>query len=108
MDLRDGLVPAIGNTPLLPAAHCSERTGCEIHGKAEFLNPGGGSVKDRAALAIVLDAERRGLLRPVVDGNAGKTHRPGGGGERGEASGRVPFPAAGAARSSRRNVRYPT
>lgn len=75
MDLRDGLVPAIGDTPLLRLRRCSERTGCEIYGKAEFLNPGG-SVKDRAALAIVLDAERRGLLRPggvIVEGTAGNT-----------------------------------
>jgi cysteine synthase A len=75
MDYRDGLVPTIGNTPLVRLRRLSERTGCEIYGKAEFLNPGG-SVKDRAALAIVLDAERRGLLRPggvIVEGTAGNT-----------------------------------
>ena len=75
MDLRDGLVPAIGNTPLIRLRRLSELTGCDILGKAEFLEPGG-SVKDRAALAIVLDAERRGLLRPggvIVEGTAGNT-----------------------------------
>jgi cysteine synthase len=75
MDYRDGLVPSIGNTPLIRLRRLSELTGCEILGKAEFLNPGG-SVKDRAALAIVLDAERRGLLRPggvIVEGTAGNT-----------------------------------
>ena len=75
MDLREGLVPTIGNTPLIRLRRLSEATGCEILGKAEFLEPGG-SVKDRAALAIVLDAERRGLLRPggvIVEGTAGNT-----------------------------------
>jgi cysteine synthase A len=75
MDLRDGFVPTIGGTPLLRLRRLSEATGCEILGKAEFLEPGG-SVKDRAALAIVLDAERRGLLRPggvIVEGTAGNT-----------------------------------
>jgi cysteine synthase A len=75
MDLRDGFVPAIGNTPLIRLRRLSELTGCTILGKAEFLNPGG-SVKDRAALAIVLDAERRGLLKPggvIVEGTAGNT-----------------------------------
>jgi cysteine synthase A len=75
MDFLDGFVPAIGNTPLIRLRRLSELTGCEILGKAEFLNPGG-SVKDRAALAIVLDAERRGLLRPggvIVEGTAGNT-----------------------------------
>ncbi len=57
MDVRDGFVGAIGNTPLIRLHRLSERTGCEILGKAEFLNPGS-SVKDRAALAIILDAER--------------------------------------------------
>ncbi len=74
-DIRAGLVPTIGNTPLIRLRHLSELTGCEILGKAEFLEPGG-SVKDRAALAIVLDAERRGLLRPggvIVEGTAGNT-----------------------------------
>lgn len=75
MEVRDGFVPTIGNTPLLRLRRLSQATGCEILGKAEFLNPGG-SVKDRAALAIVLDAERRGLLRPggvIVEGTAGNT-----------------------------------
>lgn len=67
--------PAIGNTPLIRLKHLSDATGCEILGKAEFQNPGG-SVKDRAALYCVLDAEERGLLRPggtVVEGTAGNT-----------------------------------
>ncbi len=75
MELRDGLVGAIGDTPLLRLRRASELTGCEIFGKAEFLNPGG-SVKDRAALYMILDAERRGLLRPggtIVEGTAGNT-----------------------------------
>jgi cysteine synthase A len=75
MDTRDGFIGTIGNTPLIRLRRLSEATGCEILGKAEFLNPGG-SVKDRAALAIVLDAERRGLLRPgatIVEGTAGNT-----------------------------------
>jgi cysteine synthase A len=75
MDTRDGFVDAIGNTPLIRLRGPSARTGCEILGKAEFLNPGG-SVKDRAALYIVLDAERRGLLEPggvIVEGTAGNT-----------------------------------
>ncbi|MDE2250898.1 MAG: cysteine synthase A [Gammaproteobacteria bacterium] len=66
---------AIGNTPLLRLRGASEATGCEILGKAEFMNPGG-SVKDRAARGIVTDAERRGLLQPggtVVEGTAGNT-----------------------------------
>ena len=70
----DGFVGAIGNTPLIRLRGPSERTGCEILGKAEFLNPGG-SVKDRAALYIILDAEKRGLLarRTIVEGTAGNT-----------------------------------
>lgn len=75
MDVCDGLVEAIGNTPLIRLRTLSERTGCNILGKAEFLNPGG-SVKDRAALYIVRDAERRGLLKPgglIVEGTAGNT-----------------------------------
>jgi len=65
----------IGNTPLLYLRAVSETTGCEIYGKAEFLNPGG-SIKDRTALGIVRDAEARGLLRPggvIVEGTAGNT-----------------------------------
>ncbi len=75
MDVRDGFVGAIGNTPLIRLRRLSEQTGCEILGKAEFLNPGS-SVKDRAALAIILDAERKGQLRPgglIVEGTAGNT-----------------------------------
>lgn len=67
--------PAIGNTPLIRLNHLSEETGCNVLGKAEFMNPGG-SIKDRAALYVVLDAEERGLLRAggtVVEGTAGNT-----------------------------------
>jgi cysteine synthase A len=74
-EIRDGFVGAIGNTPLIRLRGPSELTGCEILGKAEFLNPGG-SVKDRAALYILLDAEKRGLLKPggtIVEGTAGNT-----------------------------------
>ena len=70
-----GFVGTIGNTPLIRLAGPSALTGCEILGKAEFLNPGG-SIKDRAALAIIEDAERRGTLRPggvIVEGTAGNT-----------------------------------
>jgi cysteine synthase A len=69
------VVEAIGDTPLIRLRRASEATGCEILGKAEFLNPGQ-SVKDRAALYIIRDAERRGLLRPggrIVEGTAGNT-----------------------------------
>ncbi|MEO8717721.1 MAG: cysteine synthase A [Burkholderiales bacterium] len=75
MDARNGFAEAVGNTPLIRLRRASELTGCEILAKAEFLNPGG-SVKDRAALYIILDAEKRGLLKPggvVVDGTAGNT-----------------------------------
>lgn len=75
MTIRDGLVGSIGNTPLIKLRKASELTGCTILGKAEFLNPSG-SVKDRAALYIILDAERRDLLREggvVVEGTAGNT-----------------------------------
>ncbi|APC66020.1 cysteine synthase A [Ralstonia pseudosolanacearum] len=75
MAIRDGFSGSIGNTPLIRLARLSEETGCEILGKAEFLNPGG-SVKDRAALYIIRDAERRGTLRAggtVVEGTAGNT-----------------------------------
>ena len=70
-----GMTDAIGHTPLIRLHRASEATGCEIFGKAEFMNPGG-SVKDRAALAIIDDAERRGVLKPggtVVEGTAGNT-----------------------------------
>jgi cysteine synthase len=75
MTLRQGFVDAVGNTPLIRLGGLSRETGCEILGKAEFMNPGG-SVKDRAAKWIVLDAEARGLLKPggtVVEGTAGNT-----------------------------------
>ena len=75
MQFCNGLVEAIGNTPLIHLRKASAATGCRILGKAEFLNPGG-SVKDRAALAIIQDAEARGLLRPggvIVEGTAGNT-----------------------------------
>jgi len=75
MDIREGFTDAIGNTPLIRLRKASELTGCTILGKAEFMNPGG-SVKDRAALAIIEDAERRGTLRPggvIVEGTAGNT-----------------------------------
>jgi hypothetical protein len=75
MDIREGFTDAIGNTPLIKLRKASELTGCTILGKAEFMNPGG-SVKDRAALAIIEDAERQGKLRPggvIVEGTAGNT-----------------------------------
>jgi cysteine synthase A len=75
MDIRDGFIGTIGNTPLIRLARASEATGCEILGKAEFLNPGS-SVKDRAAKYIILDAEERGALEPggvIVEGTAGNT-----------------------------------
>jgi cysteine synthase A len=75
MIYRDGLLESIGNTPLIKLRKASALTGCTILGKAEFLNPGG-SVKDRAALFIVRDAERRGVLRRgglIVEGTAGNT-----------------------------------
>jgi cysteine synthase A len=75
MDIRDGFAGAVGNTPLLRLPKLSRESGCEILGKAEFLNPGG-SVKDRAALYIIQDAEESGRLRPggtVVEGTAGNT-----------------------------------
>jgi cysteine synthase len=75
MDIKNGFVGAVGNTPLIRLNSFSEETGCEILAKAEFLNPGG-SVKDRAALYIIQDAEEKGLLKPggtVVEGTAGNT-----------------------------------
>ncbi len=75
MDIRQGFIESIGNTPLIRLKKASDLTGCEILGKAEFLNPGG-SVKDRAAVAIVSAAEARGDLRPggiIVEGTAGNT-----------------------------------
>ena len=75
MTVRENFRDAIGRTPLIRLREASENTGCNIYGKAEFLNPGG-SVKDRAALFIVKDAEERGLLNPggiIVEGTAGNT-----------------------------------
>ena len=75
MDVRSGFIDSIGNTPLIKLIAASKATGCDIYGKAEFLNPGG-SVKDRAALAIIEDAEKRGQLKPggvIVEGTAGNT-----------------------------------
>jgi len=75
MEIRRDVTAAIGHTPLVRLRRASEMTGCEILGKCEFMNPGG-SIKDRAALAIVEDAERKGLLRPggvIVEGTAGNT-----------------------------------
>jgi cysteine synthase A len=75
MQIRDGIVEAIGNTPLIKLRHASEATGCTILGKAEFMNPGQ-SVKDRAARQIILEAEKRGDIKPgglVIEGTAGNT-----------------------------------
>src|SRR5580704_14939548 len=75
MQIRDGIVEAIGNTPLIKLKAASEATGCTILGKAEFMNPGQ-SVKDRAGLQMILEAEKRGELRPcglVVESTAGNT-----------------------------------
>ena len=75
MDIRNSVLAAIGNTPLIKLRRASEETGCTILGKAEFMNPGH-SVKDRAALGIITDAIDRGELRPgglIVDGTAGNT-----------------------------------
>ena len=75
MTIRNGVVEAIGNTPLIKLKRASQETGCEILGKAEFMNPGQ-SVKDRAALAIIRDAEKSKALRPggvIVEGTAGNT-----------------------------------
>ena len=75
MTIREGFIESIGNTPLIKLKAASQITGCTILGKAEFLNPGG-SVKDRAALGIVRDAERSGKLKAggvIVEGTAGNT-----------------------------------
>src|SRR6266511_3567524 len=75
MEIRDGFTGTIGNTPLIRLGTLCRETGCEILGKAEFLNPGV-SVKDSAALYIIRDAEQRGALQPggtVVEGTAGNT-----------------------------------
>ena len=73
--IKNGIVEAIGNTPLIRLRKASEETGCDILGKAEFMNPGQ-SVKDRAALFIIQDAVKRGALQPggtIVEGTAGNT-----------------------------------
>jgi len=73
--MHSSVLEAIGNTPLIRLKRASEETGCEIYGKAEFMNPGQ-SVKDRAGLFIIRDAEKRGLLQPggrIVEGTAGNT-----------------------------------
>lgn len=75
MRFHESALDAIGNTPLIKLRRASEETGCHIFGKAEFLNPGQ-SVKDRAALGIIRDAEARGALKPggvIVEGTAGNT-----------------------------------
>lgn len=75
LDIKDGFASTIGNTPLIRLKDLSEQTGCDIYGKAEFLNPGQ-SVKDRAALYIVRDAVEAGRLKPggvIVEGTAGNT-----------------------------------
>ena len=75
MKVLDGFAETVGNTPLIRLREVSKETGCEILGKAEFLNPGS-SVKDRAALFIIKDAEERGALEPgglIVEGTAGNT-----------------------------------
>ncbi|MBP6010722.1 MAG: cysteine synthase A [Alphaproteobacteria bacterium] len=75
MDIKHSVIDAIGNTPLIRLRRLSDITGCEILGKAEFMNPGQ-SVKDRAALGIIRDAERKGALKPggtIVEGTAGNT-----------------------------------
>ncbi|MEQ8321525.1 MAG: cysteine synthase A [Rhodospirillales bacterium] len=75
MDIKNGFEETVGNTPLIRLAAISEATGCEIYGKAEFLNPGQ-SVKDRPARQMVLDAEEAGILKPggtIVEGTAGNT-----------------------------------
>src|SRR2546421_13093588 len=75
MQIKNGVIDAIGNTPLIKLKRASDLTGCEILGKAEFMNPGQ-SVKDRAALFIIRDAIEKGALRPggvIVEGTAGNT-----------------------------------
>ena len=75
IDMKDGVIEAIGNTALIKLERASAETGCTILGKAEFMNPGQ-SVKDRAALAIIRDAEAKGQLKPggvIVEGTAGNT-----------------------------------
>ena len=74
-DLQNDFISGIGNTPLIKLRAASEITGCNIYGKAEFLNPGG-SVKDRAALALIKDAQDKKLITKggtIVEGTAGNT-----------------------------------
>ena len=74
-NIRNNFIDSIGNTPLIKLKAASEITGCNIYGKAEFLNPGG-SVKDRAALALIKDAQEKKLITKggtVVEGTAGNT-----------------------------------
>ena len=73
--LTNNIIDLIGNTPLIKLKYPSEITNCEIYGKAEFLNPGG-SIKDRTALGIILDAEKNNLIEPngiCVEGTFGNT-----------------------------------
>src|SRR5215813_8091869 len=75
MQVQNGIIDAIGNTPLIKLRRVSEATGCTILGKAEFLNPGQ-SVKDRPVRQMIVEAEKRGEIRPgglVVEGTAGNT-----------------------------------
>ncbi|SVD37670.1 uncharacterized protein METZ01_LOCUS390524, partial [marine metagenome] len=72
MQMCKNVIDTIGNTPLIKLKRASQETGCQIYGKAEFLNPGG-SVKDRAALYIIRDAEKKKIIKPggiVVEGTA--------------------------------------
>ena len=104
----DGFAGAVGNTPLIRLRRASEATGCDILGKAEFMNPGG-SVKDRAALGIIRDAEQRGALRPGEAGHGGgghrrqHRHRPDPGGERA----RLPLDHRGAGDAEPGEARLP-
>ena len=71
--ITNNVIDLIGNTPLIKLKYPSEISGCDIYGKAEFMNPGG-SIKDRTALGIILDAEKKDLLEPgstVVEGTSG-------------------------------------
>ncbi len=74
-NIQNNFISGIGNTPLIKLRAASEITGCNIYGKAEFMNPGG-SVKDRAALTLIRDAEEKKLIsngETIVDGTAGIT-----------------------------------
>ena len=76
MDVRKGFVDLVGNTPLVRLNKVSDATGCEILGKCEFMNPGS-SVKDRAALAIILDAEEKGCCAPAARSSRAPPATPG-------------------------------